>query len=56
MKKGITTALGLAFIIMGAMLGDSHKIGLCLTFVAIGCIIVYIVYGMGKEEKQKGKI
>ena len=51
MKKGIATAVALAFIVTGAMLGDSQRIGLCLTFVGIGCVITYLIYGTERKTE-----
>jgi hypothetical protein len=56
MKKGIATAVALAFIVTGAMLGDSQRIGLCLIFVGIGCVITYLIYGTEKETKNQGHV
>ena len=55
MKTKILTAFGLLTILTGAMMGDSKRVTLCLTLLAIGVVLLLISVRTASNESPKSK-
>ncbi len=51
MKSKVLTIAGLIIVVIGAMMGDDKKAGICFSLLAIGCISIII--GTSKEKQNE---